>query len=156
MEPITTIDFILNTVIAMVAGVCVGIERQMKNKNAGLKTNALVAIGASIFVGISFQFLHIEFVDLTRIISQVVVGVGFLGAGVNIKRKNQISGLATAAAVWCSAALGCLAAMGMYIEVATSTALIVLVNLVLGHYNKIIYERNHSQKKPEKKYDPTD
>lgn len=126
----------------MIAGICVGIERQMKNKNAGLKTNALVAVGAAIFIGISFQYIHMEFVDLSRITGQIVVGVGFLGAGVIVQRKNEISGLATAAAIWCSAALGCLAGLGMYVELAISTLIIVFINLVLGYYNKKIYNRN--------------
>ncbi|SRR5690606_23383765 len=142
MEPITTLEFITNTVIAMIAGICVGIERQMKNKNAGLKTNALVAVGAAIFMGISFQYIHVEYVDLSRITGQIVVGVGFLGAGVIVKKKKEISGLATAAAIWCSAALGCLAGLGMYVELAASTILIVIVNLVLGYYNKKIYNSN--------------
>ena len=131
MEPVTTFEFILNTVIAMFAGICVGIERQMKNKNAGLKTNALVAVGAAIFIGISFQYVDVETVDLTRITGQIIVGVGFLGAGVIVKRKREILGLATAAAIWCSAALGCLAALGMYVELAASTVIIVIINLVL-------------------------
>jgi putative Mg2+ transporter-C (MgtC) family protein len=146
MEPVTTIEFILNTVIAMIAGICVGIERQMKDKNAGLKTNALVAVGAAIFMGISFQYIHVEYVDLSRITGQIVVGVGFLGAGVIVKRKKEISGLATAAAIWCSAALGCLAGMGMYIELAASTLIIVIISLVMGYYNRKIYKNNHKNK----------
>ncbi len=143
MEPTTSFEFILNTVIAMIAGICVGIERQMKNKNAGLKTNALVAVGAAIFIGISFQYIDLPNVDLTRITGQIIVGVGFLGAGVIVKRKREISGLATSAAIWCSAALGCLAALSMYVELAASTLIIVIVNLVLGYYNKKIYKKNH-------------
>tara|TARA_R110002012_G_scaffold11867_2_gene53117 strand:+ start:2653 stop:3102 length:450 start_codon:yes stop_codon:yes gene_type:complete len=143
MEPISSIEFIVNTIIAMIAGICVGIERQMKNKNAGLKTNALVAVGAAIFIGLSFQYIDVANVDISRITGQIVVGVGFLGAGVIVKRKKEISGLATAAAIWCSAALGCLAGLGMYVELAASTVLIVIVNLVLGYYNKKIYKSNH-------------
>jgi putative Mg2+ transporter-C (MgtC) family protein len=149
MEAVSTFEFILNTVIAMIAGICVGIERQMKNKNAGLKTNALVAVGAAIFMGISFQYIDMENVDLTRITGQIVVGVGFLGAGVIVKRKKEISGLATAAAIWCSAALGCLAALGMYAELAASTLIIVFINLVLGYYNKKIYKNNQADQKSE-------
>nr|WP_262987130.1 MgtC/SapB family protein [Aequorivita vladivostokensis] len=90
-----------------------------------------------------------ENVDLTRITGQIVVGVGFLGAGVIVKRKKEISGLATAAAIWCSAALGCLAALGMYAELAASTLIIVFINLVLGYYNKKIYKNNQADQKSE-------
>ena len=102
----------------------------------------MVAVGAAIFIGISFQYIDLPNVDLTRITGQIIVGVGFLGAGVIVKRKREISGLATAAAIWCSAALGWLAALSMYVELAASTLIIVIVNLVLGYYNKKIYKKN--------------
>lgn len=138
LEKVGTLDFILTLCAAMIAGVCVGIERQMKNKNAGLKTNALVAVGAAIFVNISYKYLGIEQVDVSRIISQVIVGVGFLGAGVIIQGKKRIKGLATAAAIWCSAGLGCLAALKMYVELGIATALIVFINLVFGFLNTVL------------------
>ncbi|MAP80384.1 MAG: magnesium transporter MgtC [Aequorivita sp.] len=145
MEPLSETQFILNIVLAAIAGVCVGIERQMKNKNAGLKTYALVALGASVFIGISFQYANLDYVDFSRITGQVVVGVGFLGAGVIIKRKNHVSGIATAAAIWCSAALGCLAGLSMYIELAATTGLIVIINLVMGYYNrKMVKTKNNN------------
>ncbi|WP_178988699.1 MgtC/SapB family protein [Winogradskyella schleiferi] len=127
----------------MVAAVVIGIERQIKSKNAGLKTNALVAVGAAIFVNISYSFIGVDNVDNSRIISQVIVGVGFLGAGVIMKRKEHVSGLATAASIWCSAGLGCLAALKMYVELATATALIVSINLIFGFLNKYIYKKKN-------------
>tara|TARA_R110000772_G_scaffold153061_1_gene264020 strand:+ start:183 stop:644 length:462 start_codon:yes stop_codon:yes gene_type:complete len=147
MEPINNIDFILNIVLAMVAGMCVGIERQMKDKNAGLKTNALVAVGAAMYVNISYQYLNIPDVDISRIISQVIVGVGFLGAGVIVQGKRNIHGLATAAAIWCSAGLGCLAALKMYIPLAASTVLIILINLIFGYYSRIISKNSSENNK---------
>lgn len=133
MNPPSTYEFIIILLVAMVAGICVGLEREMKNKNAGLKTNALVAVGAAIFVSISFHFIGIANVDAGRILSQVIVGVGFLGAGVIIQRHDHVRGLATAASIWCSAALGCLAALRMYMELAVAVGLIVAINLVLGY-----------------------
>jgi len=135
-------DFIISIIAAMAAGLFIGIERQMKNKNAGLKTNALVAVGAAIFVTISYEFIGVDHVDESRILSQVVVGVGFLGAGVILKKNNEITGLATAASIWCSAGLGCLAALQLYIELLASTILIVLINLVFGAINKYIDKKN--------------
>lgn len=142
MSELNDIDFIINIVVAMVAGVCVGIERQVKDKNAGLKTNALVAVGAAVYVNISYQFIDISGVDISRIISQIIVGVGFLGAGVIIQGKKRISGLATAASLWCSAGLGCLAALKMYIPLLASTVLIILINLIFGYYSRIIKKEN--------------
>jgi len=144
MDALNHTEFILTMVIAMVAGVSIGIERQMKNKHAGLKTNALVAVGAAIFVSISHQFSDLEYVDESRILSQIVVGVGFLGAGVILKNNGKITGLATAASIWCSAGLGCLAAMQMYFELIVTTILIVCINLIFGALNNYIYKKNKS------------
>ena len=129
MNEINHMDFIISLVAAMLAGVVIGIERQMKMKNAGLKTNALVAVCAAILVNISHSFKGIDGVDNSRIISQIIVGVGFLGAGAIMKRKNNVSGLATAASTWCSAGLGCLAALKFYVELVSATGLIVSITL---------------------------
>ncbi len=138
MANLDTWDFILTVCLAMVAGVCIGIERQMKNKNAGLKTNALVAVGAAIFINISYTYIDVDNVDITRIISQVIVGVGFLGAGVIVQNKKHIEGLATAAAIWCSAGLGCLSALKLYYELLAATLIIVFINVVFGFLNEKI------------------
>jgi len=145
MHPLDNLDFITNIVIAMAAGVCIGIEREMKGKNAGIKTNALVAVGAAIYVNISFEFLNIPYMDISRIVSQVVMGVGFLGAGVIIQDKKNIKGLTTAAAIWCSAGLGCLAALKMYIPLLGSTLLIISINLLFGYSE--IFKKNNKNKK---------
>lgn len=149
MTPLSELDFIINSVVAMLAGACIGIERQIKNKNAGIKTNALVAVGAAIFINISYHYVGLNNVDESRIISQLIVGVGFLGAGVIVQEKQQIRGLATAAAIWCSAGLGCLAALRLYIELVASTVLIVMINIVFGYLNRKIYTHNQSQENSE-------
>ncbi|MTE26465.1 MgtC/SapB family protein [Winogradskyella ouciana] len=142
METLSYTEFIVAIVVAMIAGVSIGIERQMKNKNAGLKTNALVAVGAAIFVSISYHFSGLNNVDESRILSQIIIGVGFLGAGVIIKKNGKVTGLATAASIWCSAGLGCLAAMQMYKEILAATLLIIGINLIFGALNRYIYKKN--------------
>ncbi|MDO7172333.1 MgtC/SapB family protein [Mariniflexile sp. AS56] len=138
LENTSNLDFMISIVVAMIAGFCIGLERQMKNKNAGLKTYALVAVGAAVFTNISFQYIGIDYVDVARIISQIIVGVGFLGAGVIVQGKQKISGLATAATIWCSAGLGCLAALKMYTELVSATAIIVTINTIFGYLNSKI------------------
>lgn len=108
----TVIEFLIRIGAAALAGLLIGIEREIQNKNAGLKTNALVALGSSVFVVVSLTFEGEEFVDSTRVIGQVVTGVGFLGAGVILHKGTIVRGLTSAATVWCSAAAGCLAAIG--------------------------------------------
>lgn len=130
MSQVSYGHFILNVLAAMLGGLIIGYERELKGKSAGLKTNAIVAIGACVFVMVSFRFMDSQNADMTRVLSQVVAGVGFLGAGVILQRENKaiIHGLTTAATIWCSAAVGCLAAVEMYLELATLSILLVALN----------------------------
>lgn len=141
---IDLVDFLLRGCAAIVAGMCMGIERKMKGKPAGLKTNALVALGATVYIMTSMVFADKEGTDMTRIIGQLVVGVGFLGAGVILQGENKekVQGLATAATIWCSAAAGCLAGLGIYDVLAAFTVLVVLVNSVFGYLNKRVQNNN--------------
>lgn len=120
-------DFILRLLAAAAAGGLVGLERQINNKSAGLRTNTLVAIGACIYVLINV-LLTDKSGDPTRIIGQIVTGIGFLGAGVILHNGASVHGLTTAATIWCSAALGALAGLGFFLETAICTLLIILVN----------------------------
>lgn len=131
-------DFILKAGAAIAASLCIGLERQIKGKPAGLKTNILVALGATIFVIISNLYLTNSNTDPTRIIGQIVVGVGFLGAGVILKQQSseKVWGLATAATIWCSAAAGCLAGLGIYDVLAGFAIMVVLINLIFGYFGK--------------------
>lgn len=122
--------------MAAIAGLIIGMEREMKGKSAGLKTNALVAIGASVFVLLSLEFRGEEFVDTTRVIGQIVTGIGFIGAGTIIQKGGNVSGLTTAATIWCSAGAGCLAALDMYRELIIVGVFILVINLVFSFLAK--------------------
>ena len=125
-------EFLLGLLAASVAGGAVGIERETSNKSAGLRTNMLVAVGSSVFVMISTNLLEgSETGDPSRVMGQIVTGIGFLGAGVILHRGTNVKGLTTAATIWCSAALGCLAGFGLYWELAATTVLIIIINTVL-------------------------
>lgn len=127
------LDFSLRLGSALVAGLLIGLEREFKNKDAGLKTNMLVAIGSAVFVMISLTFRGEEYADITRVLSQVIIGIGFIGAGTILKKgKNDIKGITTAATIWCSAAAGCLAAVGMFWELLLLTIIVVIVNFIFG------------------------
>ncbi|HBK93500.1 MAG TPA: magnesium transporter MgtC, partial [Porphyromonadaceae bacterium] len=104
---------------AVAAGGAVGLERQINNKSAGFRTNTLVSVGACIYVLINV-ILTENGGDPTRIIGQIVTGIGFLGAGVILHRGINVQGLTTAATIWCSAALGSLAGLGLYVELLIS------------------------------------
>lgn len=123
---------------ALLAGLFIGIEREIHNKNAGLKTNALVSLGAAVFVLTSLTFAGEDYVDTTRVIGQVVTGIGFIGAGVILHKGTMVRGLTTAATVWCSAGAGCLAAIGQYKELFLLVAVIVFVNVVFNPVDRLI------------------
>ncbi|HLV69644.1 MAG TPA: MgtC/SapB family protein, partial [Xanthomarina sp.] len=127
------LDFSIKIGIATVSGLLIGLEREYKGKSAGLKTNALVVIGAAVYVLISLKFQGEDYADITRVLSQVVTGIGFLGGGVILQKKDTIKGLTTAATVWCSAGAGCLAATSMFFELIVLTLLVIIINLVFGY-----------------------
>lgn len=139
-------EFLLKNSAAAFAGLLMGLERQFKGKPAGLKTNMLVALGASGFIIISLLFSEAAGTDMTRIVGQVVVGVGFLGAGVILhgEEGRKVEGLATAATIWCSAAAGCFAGFGLFLPLLIFTVFVVVINLVFGYLN--IKLKNHTEK----------
>ncbi len=136
--------FIIRILVAMAAGIIIGLERQIHHKSAGTRTNALVAMASAMFVLISLQVTGDRGGDATRIIGQIVTGIGFLGAGVILHQGLNIQGLTTAATMWCSSAIGCLAAVGYFAEVAVCVVAVVMVNVVLRFVDdKIRKPENH-------------
>ncbi|MGW7207501.1 MgtC/SapB family protein [Streptomyces sp. NPDC054837] len=107
------------------AGALIGIERQWRQRMAGLRTHTLVATGSALFVLLSSSFGS---GDPSRVAAQVVSGVGFLGAGVIMRDGLNVSGINTAATLWCSAAVGSLAGAGLPCYAITGAAAIVVVN----------------------------
>ncbi|MBW8201120.1 MgtC/SapB family protein [Flagellimonas abyssi] len=130
-----TMNFSLRVGLATMAGLLIGLEREYKGKHAGLKTNTLVAIGAAVFVLISLRYYGEDYADVTRVLSQVVTGIGFLGAGVILQKEKEdrVKGLTTAATLWCSAGAGSLAATSMFVELGILTFLVVIINIVFGY-----------------------
>jgi putative Mg2+ transporter-C (MgtC) family protein len=125
----TEFDFITRVIIAILLGSAVGLERQWRQRMAGLRTNALVSAGAALFVSLS-QMIPTG-TDQSRIPSYVVSGIGFLGAGVIMKEGPTIRGLNTAATLWCSAALGSLAGFGFYFHALFGALGILATNVFL-------------------------
>ncbi len=114
---------------SFVLGTLIGLERQWRQRTAGLRTNVLVAVGAAAFSDLGLRLLGPE--GATRIISYVVSGIGFLGAGVILKDGTNIRGLNTAATLWCSAAVGTLSGSGMPAEAATLAGFVLAGNTLL-------------------------
>jgi putative Mg2+ transporter-C (MgtC) family protein len=121
--------FLLNIAVALALGTAIGFERQWRQHRAGLRTNALVALGAALFVSLSRLMGDAN--SPTRIASYIVSGLGFLGGGVILRDGLTVKGMNTAATIWCTGAVGTLAGAGFPLEAAAGTAAIVAVHLGL-------------------------
>jgi putative Mg2+ transporter-C (MgtC) family protein len=117
--------------VALVLGAAVGLERQWRQRTAGLRTNALVSLGAALFELFAVLLTGQHGVDPTRIAAYVVSGIGFLGAGVILRDGVSVRGINTAATIWCSAAVGVLAGAGYLPAAAIGAGLILLAHLGL-------------------------
>ncbi|WP_235871326.1 MgtC/SapB family protein [Shimia sediminis] len=119
----------MNLAIAVACGALIGSERQVRQRMAGLRTNALVALGAACFV--VFSSLFPDELSPTRVGAQVVSGIGFLGAGIIFRNGFTVHGLNTAATLWCSAAVGLMAGAGAVALSLLATGVVIFVNLGL-------------------------
>ena len=122
----------LRLVLAALLGGCIGIEREMREKPAGLRTNMLVCMGSTLFMTISLQ-LGTVFGDYTRIAAQIITGIGFLGAGAVLHSHGFVLGLTTAATIWIVAGVGMAIGSGFY-GTAVFATLLSIVTLTLMSY----------------------
>ena len=104
--------FIPKVLVATICGVIIGIDRELKQKVAGVRTFILISVGCAIFSAISLLMGDDGSVDPTRIIGQIITGIGFLGAGVIVKNEDNIVGVTTAAFIWVISAIAILCGMG--------------------------------------------
>jgi putative Mg2+ transporter-C (MgtC) family protein len=129
-------EVLLRVVLAGVLGGAIGVEREIREREAGLRTHLLVSVGAALFTIVSaygwhdFHFSNASGVtyDPTRIAAQIVTGIGFLGAGAIIRQGLSVRGLTTAASLWVVAAIGIASGAGYY-SAAVITTVVVLVSL---------------------------
>lgn len=136
----TPTTFLIRLGISVAAALLIGLEREMKRKDAGLRTHILVAIGATTYMMLSAEILADGDGDATRIAGQIITGIGFLGAGVILREGTNIHGLTTAATIWATAAVGCLAGMGLFWETGIVTGTIILVNTVMHFFEEKFIE----------------
>lgn len=159
-------DALVRILVAAALGAVLGIEREMRDKPAGLRTHMLVAEGAALFM-VGSILLTQEFgqeggsvsIDTTRIASTIVAGIGFLGGGAILQTKDRVKGITTAAGIWVAAAIGLLAGAGFFVVAIGGTfiALLTLLVLVLperwmggsrtGHYD--LTQDDREQRRPE-------
>ncbi len=122
-------------------GGLIGLERELRAKDAGLRTHFLVALGSALFTLVSQYGFGADLKDSSRVAAQVVSGIGFLGAGTIIFQKNVVHGLTTAAGLWVTAAIGLSCGTGMF-AVAGATTVLVLLGLEV--VNALHPHRSHT------------
>ncbi|MEN1937353.1 MgtC/SapB family protein [Paenibacillus sp. 102] len=139
-----TYEFLLKLGLALFLGLFIGIDRQLKNKPLGVKTSMVISVASCLITMVSIESVNVYSspghtnMDPMRLAAQIVSGVGFLGAGVILRRNNDvISGLTTASMVWAASALGIAIGAGFYIQATVAMVLIILAINVLPHLVKI-------------------
>lgn len=132
---LTTANAVFRLVVSMLLGACIGVERKRRGQMAGMRTFALIAMGATLAMLLSIyvpqQYLGLKNGDPGRIAAQVISGIGFLGAGAIIQMKGSVRGLTTAAGIWLVAIVGMAVGVGMYWVSLISTALVLFVLTLL-------------------------
>lgn len=130
------LDLLGYLVIAVVLGGAIGLERELRGKAAGLRTNILICVGAALFTRLSISVASDGVGDPGRIAAQIVTGVGFIGAGTILHSRGHVSGLTSAATIWLVAAIGVAVGAGALVEAAGATLLVVMVLGVLGRLER--------------------
>ncbi|HIF98784.1 MAG TPA: MgtC/SapB family protein [Myxococcales bacterium] len=133
-------EFWIRVAVAVFSGGLIGVERQMRGKPVGVRTSILICLGTSIFVELGGVSGSVQ-ADPTRVLGQVVTGVGFLGAGVIISRGGVVIGVTTAAVIWILAAIGACIGLGFYAAALVfsglTVGLLVGVGLLESVFNRL-------------------
>lgn len=130
--------FLVRCGAAALCGAMIGLERELKRKPAGFRTNILICVGAAIYMSAGLLLIHAggEQGDPARIAAQVVTGVGFLGAGAIIQAGGAVTGLTTAATIWVVASIGLIAGAGFPVVAICAAVLVLLTLVVLGRFER--------------------
>ncbi len=136
------LEFAGNVALAALLGVMIGVERQLNLHPAGLRTNALVSVGASLFVALTHLLGDTN--SPSRIASYIVSGVGFLGGGAILKEGANVRGLTTAAGLWCSAAVGTMCGIGFGVHAVVGTVFVIGILICLRPFSRWV-DRHRKQ-----------
>ena len=136
------LNYILKILIGGILGLALGIERNRRQKEAGMATHFIVGCASTLLTCVSLWFLEIgsDYNAAARIAAQIVTGVGFLGAGIIFFRRESLRGLTTAAGIWATAAIGMCVATGMFWLALAATAVIIILQIIL--HSKIVKRHN--------------
>lgn len=124
---------LLPIIYSVVLGLLIGLEREHSGKEIGVRTTSLISLGSTLYCLMSNILVQ---GDPTRIIGQVITGVGFIGAGLIFKDDSHIHGLTTAATIWCTAAIGALVGVGCYRLAFIGMVMIIIINQIFHIFKK--------------------
>ena len=141
MTSLSDLELTIRLALAALLGGILGAEREWRNKEAGLRTNILIAIGSALFTLMSIELTDGRTGDTSRVAAQIVTGIGFLGAGAIMRTNGGIQGLTTAAMIWVNAAIGVAAGGGEYHLAVIATIITLAVLLVLQPIEKYLDHR---------------
>ena len=123
---------IVRLVVAAILGGLIGLERELRHKPAGLRTNMFICFGAAMFTVLSDQLAGAHGGDHTRVAAQIIPGIGFIGAGAILHERGSVTGLTTAATIFVTASVGMAVGGGLYITGAFATAVVLIALALLG------------------------
>jgi putative Mg2+ transporter-C (MgtC) family protein len=135
------LELLLQVVLATVLGGAIGMERELSGKPAGLRTNILICVGATLFTVLSLKLAAIRG-DPARVAAQILPGVGFIGAGTILHARGSVTGLTSAATIWVVAAIGMALGAGAYAEAVGTTLLVMLILGGLGYLEDFVARRS--------------
>jgi len=138
------LDLGAKLLVAIVAGGAIGIERELRGKPAGLRTNILICLGSALLMDLSVRIANDYNGDPGRIAAQVVTGIGFLGAGTILHTRGTITGLTSAATIWVVAAIGLTAGAGYEFEALATTITVMFVLRGLGWIEGRYFPHTHN------------
>lgn len=144
-------EILMRLLVAMVLGGALGFERQLAGKVAGLRTYSLISVGSALFVVISvivaYDLSAIGAFDPLRVASNIVVGIGFVGAGMIIFKEHEhtVRGLTTAAGIWVAAGIGMAAGFGLYLVAAFATLIALFIFVILYLFEKRFSLKNNNK-----------
>jgi putative Mg2+ transporter-C (MgtC) family protein len=145
----TNFDLTMRLLLAAGLGAALGLERELRGKPAGLRTNMLIALGAALFTVVSLALGRGDDGTVDRVAAQVVTGIGFLGGGVILRSGMSVVGLTTAATIWVNAAIGMAAGAGEFAVATIGTAIAVAVLGTIAPIERYLERRSETGKRPD-------
>lgn len=140
------LELLVQLALSALLGGAIGMERELSGKPAGLRTNILICVGATLFTVLSFKLAADGRGDPGRVAAQILTGVGFIGAGTILHSRGSVTGLTSAATIWVVSAIGMAVGSAAYVEAAGTTLLVMIVLAGLGFVERFIARRaTHSR-----------